>query len=133
MNASTIQPHRTECPACSGSGRNYGNACCGGQGCSRCDRPCESCDGECSVEGFCASNEVVDLERAEEIHESAEPDIPCRVEECPFCERDEAAQQASAVAAGIPRSVVEGRTKLSDHFSNVAIDLMCGRNTKEQE
>ncbi len=36
----------------------------------------------------------------------------------------------SAIAAGIPRSVVEGKTKLSDHFSEEYILSQCNK-TKE--
>jgi hypothetical protein len=39
----------------------------------------------------------------------------------------EKAARASAVAAGIPLSVIDGKTKLSDHFSRETIDLMCNR------
>lgn len=33
----------------------------------------------------------------------------------------------AAVTAGIPRSVVEGRTRLSDHFSESYINWKCNR------
>lgn len=39
---------------------------------------------------------------------------------CPAC-------RAAALDAGIPLSVVEGKTKLTDHFSEERIDLECGR------
>ena len=38
----------------------------------------------------------------------------------------------SALEAGIPRSVIEGRTKLTDHFSQEYIDSQCGK-TKEND
>ena len=36
-----------------------------------------------------------------------------------------------AIAAGIPKSVVDGKTKLSDHFSKEYINYKC--NNKEDE
>jgi hypothetical protein len=33
----------------------------------------------------------------------------------------------SALDAGIPLSVIEGKTKLTDHFSQEYIDYMCGK------
>ena len=35
-----------------------------------------------------------------------------------------------AVSHGIPRSVAEGKTKLSDHFSEDYINWKCGRGEK---
>lgn len=35
-----------------------------------------------------------------------------------------------AISAGIPASVVDGKTKLRDHFSESYIDFMCGRDRK---
>ena len=43
---------------------------------------------------------------------------------CPACE------VANAIQAGIPRSVVAGRTKLSDHFSESYINWKCNRPTE---
>jgi hypothetical protein len=56
-----------------------------------------------------------------------------------YCERnglsEEIAAQAyrrhfnrEARAHGIPQSVIDGKTKLSDHFSKDYIDQQCGRN-----
>ena len=33
-----------------------------------------------------------------------------------------------ALEAGIPLSVIEGKTRLRDHFSQEYIDAQCGRN-----
>ena len=35
-----------------------------------------------------------------------------------------------ALAAGIPRSVIEGKTKLRDHFSKEYIDYKCNKKAK---
>ena len=35
-----------------------------------------------------------------------------------------------ALAAGIPESVIDGKTKLTDHFSQEYIDMKCGKDTK---
>jgi hypothetical protein len=43
----------------------------------------------------------------------------------------EACQIIGALDAGIPRSVIAGKTKLSDHFSEGYIDHKCGRSRKE--
>lgn len=40
---------------------------------------------------------------------------------CAFC------QKQGALDAGIPLSVIEGKTKLSDHFSESYINHMCNR------
>lgn len=34
-----------------------------------------------------------------------------------------------ALAAGIPLSVIEGKTKLTDHFSQEYIDAQCGKKS----
>lgn len=41
-----------------------------------------------------------------------------------------AMQKQSALDAGIPLSVIEGKTKLTDHFSQEYIDSQCGRIKK---
>jgi hypothetical protein len=38
-----------------------------------------------------------------------------------------------AIQAGIPRSVVAGKTKLSDHFSEDYINWKCNKETPERE
>jgi hypothetical protein len=45
----------------------------------------------------------------------------------------EAAMKQSALDAGIPLSVIEGKTKLSDHFSKEYIEYRCGRTPEETE
>jgi hypothetical protein len=39
----------------------------------------------------------------------------------------------SALGAGIPLSVIEGKTKLSDHFSRAKIKAECGEPVDEDE
>ena len=41
--------------------------------------------------------------------------------------------RADAIAAGIPASVVDGKTKLSDHFSESYINHMCNRENVSDE
>jgi hypothetical protein len=55
----------------------------------------------------------------EEIHrdESGDYHVPCI----------EAWAKQSALDAGIPLSVIEGKTKLSDHFSEDYINAQCGQ------
>lgn len=38
-----------------------------------------------------------------------------------------------ALDAGIPLSVIEGRTKLKEHFSQEYIDAQCGRKNDNDE
>lgn len=47
---------------------------------------------------------------------------------CPRCERE---MLESALAAGIPLSVIEGKTKLTDHFSPEYIATMAGKSEEE--
>ncbi len=47
---------------------------------------------------------------------------------CPRCERE---MRDSALAAGIPLSVIEGHTKLSDHFSAEYIAWKAGKGGEE--
>jgi hypothetical protein len=41
--------------------------------------------------------------------------------------------QQSALDAGIPLSVIEGKTKLSDHFSETYIDSQCPPRERESK
>lgn len=45
----------------------------------------------------------------------------------------EACCKRGALDAGIPVSVIEGRTKLTDHFSESYINSQCGRDSNESE
>lgn len=47
--------------------------------------------------------------------------------ECGQCRNDVV---NSALRAGIPLSVINGETKLSDHFSQEYIDQQCGRDSE---
>lgn len=50
---------------------------------------------------------------------------------CGACER--ALRREAALAAGIPLSVVEGKTALRDHFPQSYIDAQCGREPSGDE
>lgn len=56
-------------------------------------------------------------------HEEYEPD----------CEECMKSARRSALEAGIPESVFDGKTKLRDHFSQEYIDLMCGRVQENED
>lgn len=85
MNATSTNQdataHVVACTGCAGSGRHVGTRCCGGQGCSSCDRDCDACGGVGSVAGYICRGEVVSAERAEELHETD----ACPVEACESC------------------------------------------------
>ena len=40
--------------------------------------------------------------------------------------------KSRAIEAGIPLSVIEGKTKLSDHFSQDYINEQCGRTNDDE-
>ena len=42
-------------------------------------------------------------------------------------------EKQNALDAGIPLSVIEGKTKLKDHFSQEYIDYQCGKEKSEDE
>ena len=50
----------------------------------------------------------------------------------PNCEECEREWKADANYAGIPWSVIQGKTKLSDHFSQEYIDVMCGKKPDDE-
>lgn len=56
-----------------------------------------------------------------EIHEDHDDGEPIRPE-CPYCQEWFV---QSALQAGIPHSVIEGKTKLTDHFSPEYIRAQC--------
>ncbi len=49
-----------------------------------------------------------------------------RTADCPV-------QRQGALDAGIPLSVIEGKSKLTDHFSKAFIDMQCGREPLNEE
>lgn len=62
-----------------------------------------------------------------------EEEMRCDGENDPICE---ACYQKwfvrSALEAGIPLSVIEGKTKLSDHWSQAYIDYKCGKTREDK-
>lgn len=63
---------------------------------------------------------------AHKLAEENEQSCPLPMNECPEC-------VASARDAGIPMSVILGKTKLSDHFSEAQIARECGDKEKADE
>lgn len=47
---------------------------------------------------------------------------------CTPCRRD--IERQAALDAGIPQSVIDGETRLTDHFSREYIDAQCGRGVR---
>ncbi len=107
MNKRTQPRPGDRCPECNGhGGDNHGD--------------CEHCYGE----GIVLSEKELDTKRSIAHETAAENGDPCpnRTSECPEC-------TASALDAGIPLSVIQGKTKLSDHFSPAEI----ARNSGDKE
>lgn len=54
-------------------------------------------------------------------------------ESCGRAVRDCPVQRQSAIEAGIPESVIDGKTKLRDHFSREYINAQAGRQDEDRD
>jgi hypothetical protein len=84
---------------------------------------------ESLLKGIAEALFTADGERARQVHKEAEGNerpCPLAVHNCPEC-------TASALDAGIPLSVIQRKTKLTDYFSEHTIALMCGDTERARE